>query len=325
MPAGAETSRPLLEEHGNSTKDEVNRVKPLKDVKNQQRKSCPTWWLLLLVSIFGVASALMIGILFCVLTMVKNRHPIYRSGYVVLIFNLILQEQRMNKFPIYPKYEAGDYCGYEFDPQTDYTDQLRIAKGRFNLAAKEKNQSINTFLGLQGFTLLKSLVKDLIRVGVGVFCSSSASSVSSCLGISIVKISFGLLLVDADNVVEAGPSSVGPLMASEFDSAMTSLKPGFDIKDKLNEIETTCQYMIAFRKKSCLFTLSNFAKTNRAFQSIFEILGIKWMESQMSTNAPYFKACRSIDLMTSLEVPIELPSLCGGYRFADLIYERRDE
>ncbi|KAF3647506.1 Ubiquitin-conjugating enzyme E2 34 [Capsicum annuum] len=58
MPAGAETSRPLLEEHGNSTKDEVNRVKPLNDVKNQQRKSCPTWLLLLLVSIFGVVMAL---------------------------------------------------------------------------------------------------------------------------------------------------------------------------------------------------------------------------------------------------------------------------
>ncbi|PHU27328.1 hypothetical protein BC332_05660 [Capsicum chinense] len=29
--------------------------------------------------------------------------------------------------------------------------------------------------------------------------------------------------------------------------------------------------------------------------------------------------------MMSLEVPIELSSLCGGYRFTDLIYERRDE
>uniref|UniRef100_M1AIQ7 Ubiquitin conjugating enzyme 2 n=1 Tax=Solanum tuberosum TaxID=4113 RepID=M1AIQ7_SOLTU len=58
MPAGAEKSRPLLEEHDNSTKDEVNRVKPLKDVKNQQRKSVPTWLLLLLVSIFGVVMAL---------------------------------------------------------------------------------------------------------------------------------------------------------------------------------------------------------------------------------------------------------------------------
>lgn len=28
----------------------------------------------------------------------------------------------MNKFPIYPKYEGGDYCGYEFDPHTDFTD-----------------------------------------------------------------------------------------------------------------------------------------------------------------------------------------------------------
>ncbi|WMV22546.1 hypothetical protein MTR67_015931 [Solanum verrucosum] len=55
MPAGAEKSRPLLEEHENSTKDEV---KPLKDVKNQQRKSVPTWLLLLLVSIFGVVMAL---------------------------------------------------------------------------------------------------------------------------------------------------------------------------------------------------------------------------------------------------------------------------
>ncbi|KAK6796081.1 hypothetical protein RDI58_009536 [Solanum bulbocastanum] len=58
MPAGAEKSRPLLEEHDNSTKDEVNRVKPLKDIKNQQRKSVPTWLLLLLVSIFGVVMAL---------------------------------------------------------------------------------------------------------------------------------------------------------------------------------------------------------------------------------------------------------------------------
>lgn len=30
----------------------------------------------------------------------------------------------MNKFPIYPRYEAGDYCGYEFDPQSDFTDFL---------------------------------------------------------------------------------------------------------------------------------------------------------------------------------------------------------
>lgn len=58
MPAGADKSRPLLEEHDNSPKDEVNRVKPLKDVKNQQRKSVPTWLLLLLVSIFGVVMAL---------------------------------------------------------------------------------------------------------------------------------------------------------------------------------------------------------------------------------------------------------------------------
>ncbi|PHT81098.1 hypothetical protein T459_14113 [Capsicum annuum] len=47
--------------------------------------------------------------------------------------------------------------------------------------------------------------------------------------------------------------------------------------------------------------------------------------SQMSTHALYFKACRSVDLMTSLEVPTVLPFLCGGYRFVDLIYERRDE
>ncbi|KAJ8535783.1 hypothetical protein K7X08_034184 [Anisodus acutangulus] len=58
MPAQAEQSRPLLEEDGNSTNDEMNRVKPLKDVKNQQRKSFPTWLLLLLVSIFGVVMAL---------------------------------------------------------------------------------------------------------------------------------------------------------------------------------------------------------------------------------------------------------------------------
>ncbi|XP_059302974.1 uncharacterized protein LOC132055264 [Lycium ferocissimum] len=34
----------------------------------------------------------------------------------------------MNKFPIYPKYEAGDYCGYEFDPQTDFADFLSEAR-----------------------------------------------------------------------------------------------------------------------------------------------------------------------------------------------------
>ncbi|XP_059302973.1 ubiquitin-conjugating enzyme E2 34-like isoform X2 [Lycium ferocissimum] len=56
--ARAEQSRPLLEEHDNSTKDEVNRVNPLKDANNQQRKSFPTWLLLLLVSIFGVVMAL---------------------------------------------------------------------------------------------------------------------------------------------------------------------------------------------------------------------------------------------------------------------------
>lgn len=32
----------------------------------------------------------------------------------------------MNKFPIYPKYEAGDYCGYKFDPQTDFTDVSQL-------------------------------------------------------------------------------------------------------------------------------------------------------------------------------------------------------
>ncbi|PHU24765.1 hypothetical protein BC332_09872 [Capsicum chinense] len=42
----------------------------------------------------------------------------------------------MNKFPIYPKYEAGDYCGYEFDPQTDFKDFLsearkRVSEGKF--------------------------------------------------------------------------------------------------------------------------------------------------------------------------------------------------
>ncbi|KAF3647654.1 hypothetical protein FXO38_18585 [Capsicum annuum] len=115
MPAGAETSRPLLEEHGNSTKDEVNRVKPLKDVKNQQRKSCPTWWLLLLVSIFVKGRAMV---------KVRKVHGSFWQNYLDL-------EQRMNKFPIYPKYEAGDYCGYEFDPQTDYTD-----------TDKKKNQRI---------------------------------------------------------------------------------------------------------------------------------------------------------------------------------------
>lgn len=34
----------------------------------------------------------------------------------------------MNKFPIYPKYEPGDYCGYEFDPQTHFTDFLSEAR-----------------------------------------------------------------------------------------------------------------------------------------------------------------------------------------------------
>lgn len=58
VPTEAEKSRPLLEEHDNSAKDEANRAKPLKDVKNQQRKSVPTWLLLLLVSIFGVVMAL---------------------------------------------------------------------------------------------------------------------------------------------------------------------------------------------------------------------------------------------------------------------------
>ncbi|XP_055828636.1 uncharacterized protein LOC129896707 isoform X2 [Solanum dulcamara] len=42
----------------------------------------------------------------------------------------------MNKFPIYPKYEAGDYCGYQFDPQTDFTDFLsearkHVSEGKF--------------------------------------------------------------------------------------------------------------------------------------------------------------------------------------------------
>lgn len=32
----------------------------------------------------------------------------------------------MNKFPIYPKYEPGDYCGYEFDPQTHFTDVSQL-------------------------------------------------------------------------------------------------------------------------------------------------------------------------------------------------------
>ncbi|KAJ8553200.1 hypothetical protein K7X08_023878 [Anisodus acutangulus] len=41
----------------------------------------------------------------------------------------------MNKFPIYPKYEAGDYCGYEFDPHTDFTDFLSEAR---NHASEEK-------------------------------------------------------------------------------------------------------------------------------------------------------------------------------------------
>ncbi|CAN4089225.1 unnamed protein product [Withania somnifera] len=34
----------------------------------------------------------------------------------------------MNKFPIYPKYEAGDYCGYDIDPHTDFTDFLTEAR-----------------------------------------------------------------------------------------------------------------------------------------------------------------------------------------------------
>lgn len=79
VPTGAEKSRPLLEEHDNSTKDEVNRVKPLKDVKNQQRKSIPTWLLLLLVSIFGVVMALPLLQLWwlesCFVHAVKNRPP----------------------------------------------------------------------------------------------------------------------------------------------------------------------------------------------------------------------------------------------------------
>lgn len=58
VPTQAEKSRPLLDEHGNSPKDDVNRVKPIKDVKNRQRQSFPTWLLLLLVSIFGVVMAL---------------------------------------------------------------------------------------------------------------------------------------------------------------------------------------------------------------------------------------------------------------------------
>ncbi|XP_016468137.1 uncharacterized protein LOC107790697 [Nicotiana tabacum] len=36
--------------------------------------------------------------------------------------------QSMNKFPIYPRYEAGDYCEYEFDPQSDFTDFLTEAR-----------------------------------------------------------------------------------------------------------------------------------------------------------------------------------------------------
>ncbi|MCD7454668.1 hypothetical protein HAX54_025562 [Datura stramonium] len=42
----------------------------------------------------------------------------------------------MNKFPIYPNYEGGNYCGYEFDPQTDFTDFLtearkHVSEGKF--------------------------------------------------------------------------------------------------------------------------------------------------------------------------------------------------
>lgn len=56
MTAEAQKSRPLLEEpHGNSTKDEVKRVK---HVKNQQKKSFATWLVMLLVSIFGVVVVL---------------------------------------------------------------------------------------------------------------------------------------------------------------------------------------------------------------------------------------------------------------------------
>ncbi|XP_015077326.1 ubiquitin-conjugating enzyme E2 34-like [Solanum pennellii] len=50
MPTQAEISSPLL--------DGLNSVEPHKDMENQQRKSLPTWLLLLLVSIFGVVMAL---------------------------------------------------------------------------------------------------------------------------------------------------------------------------------------------------------------------------------------------------------------------------
>ncbi|XP_060218032.1 ubiquitin-conjugating enzyme E2 34-like [Lycium barbarum] len=50
VPTQAGNSTPLL--------DGLNRAEPCKDMKNQRRKSLPTWSLLLLVSVFGVVMAL---------------------------------------------------------------------------------------------------------------------------------------------------------------------------------------------------------------------------------------------------------------------------
>lgn len=56
----------------------------------------------------------------------------------------------MNKFPIYPKYEPGDYCGYEFDPQTHFTDFLsearkHVSEGTFSATPSRPVELKNNF------------------------------------------------------------------------------------------------------------------------------------------------------------------------------------
>ncbi|KAK6796082.1 hypothetical protein RDI58_009537 [Solanum bulbocastanum] len=59
----------------------------------------------------------------------------------------------MNKFPIYPKYEGGDYCGYEFDPQTNFTDFLsearkHVSEGKFSATPPRSVELRNNDFGI---------------------------------------------------------------------------------------------------------------------------------------------------------------------------------
>lgn len=47
---------PLLEKQG--AKAELKKIEALKELNNRRKQSFPVWWLLLLVSIFGVVMAL---------------------------------------------------------------------------------------------------------------------------------------------------------------------------------------------------------------------------------------------------------------------------